>query len=130
MGQKAPTLDGLIARSPDPEATALRYEQLQSDADLRDRTEALPPEGLADLIAVIGISGFLFQYLCSHGSFIDDFRYSPAQDIAREPVSDFTGLRHHKYRELLRLTRLDLSCTDEDLLRRTHGTDDPGRTGA
>lgn len=113
MGQKTATVDDLIARSPEPETTALRYEQLRSEPDLCERIDRLPAEGLADLITVIGISNFLFQYLCSHGDFIDDFRQSASeQEIAGEPIADFSDLRRYKYRELLRLSRVDLGADD------------------
>jgi len=114
MGQKAATLDTLIERSPNPDTTARRFEQMRSDDALCKRIDSLPEAGLADLIAVIGISGFLFQYLCSHGGLLDEFHEAGDRLPEAVKIPDFTALRHYKYRCLLRLVRQDLNCGDED----------------
>lgn len=114
MAQHAATVDDLLARSPAPDTTARRLEQLQSEADINRRLETLPAESWPDLLNVIGISSFLFQYLCSHADCVDDFAQPAAQTLAPVAASDFHSLRRHKYRQLLRLTRLDLNCADDD----------------
>ncbi len=114
MGQNAAAVDDLLARSPDPDTTARRLDQLQAEAAVRRRVAALPAAGLADLIAVIGISNFLFQYLCSHDECIDEFGRPAGQAPDRPAITDFDGLRRYKYRQLLRLTRQDLNCADAD----------------
>lgn len=105
-------LDSLIARSPDAELTARRIEQMRSEPELNRRIERLPQERLAELITVIGISAFLFRFLCSHGNCLDDFQQPPEHAFKPEGNHDFASLRRYKYRELLRLTRLDLAIAD------------------
>ena len=114
MAQHAATVDDLLAQSPAPDTTARRLDQLQAEADSRKRLEALPADGWSDLLHVIGISNFLFQYLCSHADCIDDFAQPATESLGSIPATDFASLRLYKYRQLLRLTRLDLNCVDDD----------------
>lgn len=114
MAQHAAAVDNLLARSPAPDTTARRLDQLQAETAINRRLQALPAEGWADLLNVIGISGFLFQYLCSHADRIDDFAQPAEQTPPPLSATDFQALRQYKYQQLLRLTRLDINCADDD----------------
>lgn len=114
MGHNTAAVDVLIARSPDPETTALRLQQLQKDAGLSRQIERLPAAGLTDLIAVIGISNFLHRFICSHGECLADFAGPADRPHMLSSVADFGALRRYKYRELLRITRQDLGTADAD----------------
>lgn len=114
MGHNTAAIDSLIARSPNPDTTAMRLQQLQDDAELNRQVEALPPAALAELIGIIGISNFLFRFLCSHSQCLSDFAVAADKASGIGDIADFNALRRYKYRELLRITRQDLHVSDAD----------------
>lgn len=106
--------DSSIGESPDPEQTARRVERLYENPDLRSRVERLSASQCEQLVGVIGISNFLFRRLCRYPELIDSFARPLSETEPPGSASDFTALRNYKYRELLRLTRLDLATPDND----------------
>lgn len=114
MGQFSQVLDALVERSPEPEMTARRLEQMQADAAIWETVERLDGEALADLIAVVGISRFLHRFLCSHGDCLEDFLAPTDRPHGINGGGDFAALRRYKYRELLRLTRHDINTPVAD----------------
>ncbi len=107
-------LEQSIAHSPVPEVTARRLEQLQDEPALWQTVEALSAEQQAELVEVVGVSNFLHRFICSHGDCLADFRQSAATPHRLNGEQNLAGLRRYKYRELLRLTRLDLSAGVDD----------------
>lgn len=107
-------LERSIADSPDPEQTARRLERLYEDAELRSRIEQLDAGQREQFISVIGISNFLFRRLCRFPELIDSFGRPVSKAETIGPATDFRMLRDCKYRELLRLTRLDLATPDSE----------------
>ncbi len=100
-------IDEIIAKSPDPRAAALRWEDMQGDADLRRRLSSLEPKHLRDVIVIISISEFLYHWLCRHPDLLDQTgRREAAGPIGN--LGSFDALRDFKYRELYRLTWIDL----------------------
>lgn len=107
-------LDKLLAESAAPEQATLRFQQLFEDQDLRRQIEKLPAAGLAELVAIISISNFLFRLLCRHPEVVQTFRQPIDDAVSCSEIKDFTALKHYKYRELLRLTRADLLTSLDD----------------
>lgn len=107
-------LERSIAASPDPEQTARRLDDLHEAAEARTRIESLDKAAREQLIDVIGISNFLFRRLCRYPELISSFAQPIDQALAIGAARDFSALRDYKYRELLRLTRLDLHTEDSD----------------
>lgn len=107
-------LEWSIARSPVPEVTSRRLQQLQDEPALWQAVEALPGEQQAELVGVVGISNFLHRFICSHADCLADFRQPPDTPHDLNGAHDFAALRRYKYRELLRLTRQDLATGEAD----------------
>lgn len=114
MGQFSQALDRLIAQSPSPQITTRRLEQLQTEPRLWQQIERLSVERQQELVNVVGISNFLHRFLCSDGDCLADFEQPASVVHDLTDGHDFTALRRYKYRELLRLTRQDLACSDTD----------------
>ena len=103
-------LERLIQSSPDPEATANRMDRLCADVTALHEIERLPPELLRDLVTIISTSNFLFHFIMRHpGSITLLGRHSSPGDGEVEAITDFNALRLYKYRELLKITWMDIS---------------------
>ena len=103
-------LEHLIRSSPDPEAAANRLDRLCTDAAARQEIESLSPELLRDFISIVSTSNFLFHFIIRHPKSIALLgRQSSPGDMDVEAVADFHGLRLYKYRELLKITWMDMS---------------------
>lgn len=114
MGQFSQALDQMIARSAAPETTARRLEQWQSEPVIWRQFEALRHDRQEEVIGVIAISNFLHRYICCHDDCLADFKQPSGEAHYSDGLQGFPALRRYKYRELLRLTRCDLACADED----------------
>lgn len=114
MGQFPQALEKLVAQSPSPPVTTRRLEQLQAEPRLWQQVETLPIERQQELVNVIGISNFLHRFLYSHSDCLADFQQPANVTHTLADGHDFAALRRYKYRELLRLTRQDLACSDTD----------------
>jgi glutamate-ammonia-ligase adenylyltransferase len=99
-------LDRLIAASPDPAAAANRLERLRSEPGVRHAIDALGPEQLRLLVHVVALSNFLFHFLLRHPAAIG--LTGSMQPEAAPASPDVAALRLFKYRELYRLTTLDV----------------------
>jgi [glutamine synthetase] adenylyltransferase / [glutamine synthetase]-adenylyl-L-tyrosine phosphorylase len=104
----------MFSRSADPVTTEYRFARLMEDPEISSAMDSLPDEMQADVISVIGISRFLFHFLCRHPEAIRQF--SRPGSFTGNELSDITTmdqLRLFKYRELLNITRMDINSTVE-----------------
>ena len=112
-------LDRLIKSSPDPEVVGNRMERLCADTTALQELKRLTPALLRDLVSIIGTSNFLFHFLIRHPESIALLgqQSNPVETEARG-ASDYNGLRLFKYRELLKITWMDVSrsCPYEQVL--------------
>ena len=105
-------IDSLVEASPDPEAVTKRLDRLYQDVRAVNELQRLPPERLRDLVTIIGISNFLFHFLIRHPEAINTIgNISTPEDQSVADIRDFEGLRLYKYRELLKITWMDISRT-------------------
>ena len=98
----------LLDQSPNPELARLRLERLLQEAVVRDVLCEKPVEFTRVLIHIIAVSNFLFHYLCREPEAIHLIGSENSELIHIEKASDIEGLRQLKYRELLRITSLDI----------------------
>ena len=106
--------DKYIAVSPDPEMAANRLAWMREDASIRSKLDVLPQEAGQDFVNLITISRFLFHFLCRHPDAITLIgQSSDISDASVEGVTDIEALRLFKYRELLKITWMDISCSCE-----------------
>jgi len=98
----------LLDQSPNPELASLRLQRLlQEDAVVKVISEK-PAEFTRVFIHLIAVSNFLFHYLCREPEVIHLIGSENSELIHIAKVSDIEGLRLLKYRELLRITSLDI----------------------
>jgi glutamate-ammonia-ligase adenylyltransferase len=99
-----------LQQSPDPETAAIRLDQLLQDESARRYLAKMPSGSMPTFIHLISISNFLFRYFRRHPDAIVSL-YGP-NAFEREKfseVSNSSTLKSFKYRELLKITWLDLS---------------------
>lgn len=98
----------LLEQSPNPQLANLRLERLLQEDPVCNFLQ----ENSADLarvfIHIIAVSNFLFHYLCREPEAVGLIGSEQSELSNIEKVSDIEGLRLLKYRELLRITALDL----------------------
>lgn len=98
----------LLEQSPNPQLANLRLERLLQEDPVCNFLQ----ENSADLarvfIHIIAVSNFLFHYLCREPDAVGLIGSEQSELSNIEKVSDIEGLRLLKYRELLRITALDL----------------------
>lgn len=99
----------LLDQAPDPESATVRFERLLQDDTLRCCVEKMSADDLPVFIHLISLSHFLFRFLSRHpeaGALLHD---ATALDIsALAGITDVRTLRLYKYRELLKITWMDL----------------------
>lgn len=113
--------DRLAAAAPDPENAARRLARMRGDAALRAEMDALPDAVAADLVAIVGYSAFLFNYLCRNPRAMR-LLGKPCR-LDREQLreaDDHEALRRFKYERLLQITWMDVAdaCPYEVVLER------------
>ena len=101
-------LDRCIAAAANPEAAANRVADMHQDAGLRTALEDLPQDTLCKLVHLISFSRFLYYFICRHPDCLALLGQEPAAAHARGNT-DLESLRLFKYRELLKITWLDIS---------------------
>lgn len=104
----------VLGRAPDPESATVRFERLLQDEEVRAHVEKMSGANLAVFIHLISISQFLFRFLARHPQAITLLGTTPA--LGRQDTADLTdpgALRRYKYRELLKITWLDLNGTED-----------------
>jgi glutamate-ammonia-ligase adenylyltransferase len=107
-----PELDKLIQASPDPQTTALRMERLSEDREIRHRVAHLPADLHKDFTSLISVSKFLFHFMCRHPDAIALLgRKYHGHRAELELIRNLDELRIYKYRELLKITWMDISGT-------------------
>ena len=98
----------LLEQSPNPQLANLRLERLLQEDPVCNFLQ----ENSADLarvfIHIIAVSNLLFHYLCREPDAVGLIGSEQSELSNIEKVSDIEGLRLLKYRELLRITALDL----------------------
>jgi glutamate-ammonia-ligase adenylyltransferase len=99
----------LFNLSADPVAAENRFERLLEDQTIRNFISSCPEQVVRDILASISISRFLFHFLCRQPETIEQFAgpLVTVQDVSA--VHTLDQLRIYKYRELLNITRMDLS---------------------
>lgn len=98
----------LLDLSPNPELASLRLERLLQNDIVCNVLNEKPVEFTRVLIHIIAVSNFLFHYLCREPEAIHLIGSEKCELIQIEKVTDIEGLRLLKYRELLRITSLDI----------------------
>lgn len=100
--------------SADPVSTGRRYEKLVEDASARAVINSLDDNAARDFINIISISSFLFHFFCRHPDVIATIgtAFDPGSCVHSE-AADMDALRRHKYRELLKITWMDISGAAE-----------------
>lgn len=99
----------LLDRSPDPAVTTLRLERLLEEPSISRFIRDSESHLVQIFINIIGISKFLFHYLCRHPQAINLLGSRKNQLDQIEAITDPADLRDLKYRELLRITSLDIA---------------------
>ncbi len=105
--------DKYIRESADPVAAENRFARLMDAAEIRPLLLSLSAETAMDFINIISISDFLYRFIYRHPDSIECLgqHYQIADD---QPVAaDLDELRLHKYRELLKICRMDISARTE-----------------
>ncbi|MFT5425627.1 MAG: glutamate-ammonia-ligase adenylyltransferase [Gammaproteobacteria bacterium] len=98
----------LLEQSPNPQLASLRLERLLQEDVVCNFLQENSPDLARVFINIITLSNFLFHYLCREPEAVSLIG-SQKNELAKfEKVSDVEGLRLLKYRELLRITSLDL----------------------
>ena len=112
-------LEKLVAQSPAPEVTAHRLDRLREDPVARDIIDRLSPDALTGLVRIIGTSRFLYHALCRHPDSITLIGqpFDP-EAPTHDEINTIADLRRYKYRELLKITWMDLAdvCGYEEIL--------------
>ncbi len=98
----------LLDQSPNPELASLRLERLLQEDAVDNVLCEKPADFTRVFIHIIALSNFLFHYLCREPKAIHLIGSEQSELIHIAKVSDIEGLRLLKYRELLRITSLDI----------------------
>ncbi len=98
----------LLDQSPNPELAELRLERLLQEDSVRQYLQENPIELVRVFIHIITVSNFLFHYLCRQPKVIILIGSEQSELSNIDKVTDVEGLRSLKYRELLRITSLDI----------------------
>ncbi len=98
----------LLDQCPNPELASLRLERLLQDDAVGKVLRKKPAEFTQVFIHIIAVSNFLFHYLCREPEAIHLIGSEQSELVHIAKVSDIEGLRLLKYRELLRITSLDI----------------------
>ncbi len=98
----------LLDQSPNPELASLRLERLLQEDAVGNVLREKPAEFTQVFIHIIAVSNFLFHYLCREPEAIHLIGSEQSELVHIAEVSDIEGLRLLKYRELLRITSLDI----------------------
>lgn len=105
-------LDACIAAAADPETAANRLADMRQDAGLRRIIDRLPDNTLRYLIHLISFSRFLYHFICRHPEALSLLGQEAGLDEIREEAGDVEALRLFKYRELLKITWMDITDCD------------------
>ena len=100
--------NGLLDQSPNPELASVRLERLLQEDAVSNVLREKPAEFTQVFIDIITVSNFLFHYLCREPEAIYLIGSEQSELVHSVKVSDIRGLRLLKYRELLRITSLDI----------------------
>jgi len=99
---------GLLDQSPNPGLAELRLERLLQEDSVRQYLQENPIELVRVFIHIIAVSNFLFHYLCRQPEVINLIGSEQSELSNIDKVTNVEGLRSLKYRELLRITSLDI----------------------
>lgn len=100
--------EALLLQSPHPEHARLRLERLLQEKAVHDFVHEKPVALVQVFIHIIAVSNFLFNYLCRDPAAINLIGSQQSELANIDVVADVEGLRLFKYRELLRVTALDV----------------------
>lgn len=102
-------LDRHIAAAADPAVAANRLDDLRRDAELREGLDALPDAVLGRLVHLVSFSRFLHHFISRHPEVLTLLGRPSCFEagVCGEP-RDLDALRLFKYRELLKITWMDL----------------------
>jgi len=98
----------LLDQSPNSELATLRLERLLQEDSVRQYLHESSTEWGRVFVHIITVSNFLFHYLCRKPETINLIGVEQNELSNIEKVTDIEGLRLLKYRELLRITSLDI----------------------
>lgn len=112
-------LEEYIGQSPDPHTTALRLDHLREDLAARTIMDSLSEQALSGLVGIVGTSNFLYHALCRHPDtmLLIGQPFVPHAPNSNE-IKTFSDLRCYKYRELLKITWMDIAnvCDHAEIL--------------
>lgn len=94
--------------SSDPRLSKIRLQRLLEESIVCRFMREQPERWVGVFINIIATSNFLFHYLCRHPESVYLIGSHTSQLNEIEGVVDIEGLRLLKYRELLRITALDI----------------------
>ena len=100
-----------VAAAPDPERAAIAIDNLNADPIARRRLQKLQPVAQRTLVAVLGISNFLLNFLTRHPEAVSLVGKRPAG--YRSAKSSLGELQLYKYRELFKITCQDFAAGDD-----------------
>lgn len=104
------TFERFIKAAPDPNTAANRIDRLCKESDAGLRISKLDDVLQKDLIAIISLSNFLFHFVLRHPDVIGLIGHTPrADDREISKIGGMDELRLYKYRELLKITWMDMS---------------------
>lgn len=101
----------LLSLSPDPSCAKRRLERLIQEPSVLEFLHQQDPRWASVFIHIITVSNFLFYYLCREPESIHLIGSETSQLDPKEPILDIESLCLLKYRELLRITALDIEQT-------------------
>ena len=98
-----------LSLSPNPPLATIRFERLVQEQSVAEFLQQQEQRWIGVFIHIITVSNFLFHYLCRHPESIHLIGSRKCQLDTTEPISNINSLRLLKYRELLRITALDVA---------------------
>ena len=105
----ADKLEGYIAAAADPDMAANRLADMRQDVELRHIIDRLPDDILRQLLHLISFSRFLHHFICRHPETLSLLGQEAGLAEIGEEAGDIEALRLFKYRELLKITWMDIT---------------------
>jgi len=104
-------LEHYIRTAPNPQNATIRMERLCAENGVVQRLESMSEQLRKDLVHIVSLSNFLFNFLLRHPHTIVCIGNTPGleQDRDLSHLRNLDGLRLYKYQELLKITWMDIS---------------------
>ncbi len=101
--------DALLEQTPEPETAGHRLTRLLQDGIVCHHLEKIPEDDISHFLHLITISNFIYRFFCRHPESLS-LLYGPMTLDKKELdlIKDLSALRHFKYREMIKITWLDI----------------------